>query len=59
MHPKSKDRKGNAKLIADAKKDLRDAKVGPSGQRFRRSKYGEKLAALRARMLAAKDSEEE
>ncbi len=59
MHPKSKDRKGNAKLIADSKKDLRDAKAGPGGARFRRSKYGAKLAALRAKKLGLTSDEEE
>lgn len=59
MHPKSKDRGGNLKVFADAREDRKDAKSGPGGQRFRHSKYGARLAAMRARLIGQTHDEEE
>ena len=58
MHPRSKDRRGNAKLIADVEKQLGMVKSGPGGEEVRRSKYGARLAELRAR-AAARVAEEQ
>ncbi len=49
MHPRSKDRTGNAKLLADVAKKQGLPKPGPDGETVRRSKYGDRLAKLRAK----------
>ena len=50
MHPKSRDRKGNAKLLAKVAKGRADIPgETPSGaQRPRRSKYGDRLRTARS-----------
>ncbi len=49
MHPQSKNRKRNEKILADTRKDRKTPKTGPGGGTLRKSKYAAKLAALRAK----------
>lgn len=55
MHPKSRDRTGNAKLLAKVAKAQGLPAPGPDGDGIRRSKYGARLAALRAKAARKKD----
>lgn len=47
MHPQSKNRKRNEKVLADTRKDRKTPKAGEGGDDLRKSKYAAKLAALR------------
>lgn len=49
MHPRSKDRSGNRKLLDDIAKQQGLPKPGEGGGELRKSKMGQRLAALRAK----------